>query len=68
MCVYEGLCLASAWRVDSVQRVGGQLELFNGSYDITFSLDYRRLDDGSPPVYSNNRWADRKDLGMCVCV
>ncbi len=42
--------------------VGGQLGLFNGSHDVTFSTDYRRLDDGSPPGYSNNRW----DVGLCV--
>lgn len=46
--------------------VGGQLGLFNGSYNITFSLDYRRLDDGSTPGYGNNRWADRKDVGLSV--
>lgn len=46
--------------------VGGQLGLFNGSNDITFSLDYRRLDDGSTPGYSNNRWAHRKDAGLYV--
>lgn len=49
--------------------VKGQLGLFNGSHDITFSLDYRRLDDGSIPGYGNNRWADGKHVGMCVwCV
>ncbi|MEQ2193613.1 hypothetical protein XENOCAPTIV_005955 [Xenoophorus captivus] len=36
-------------------RIKGQQERFNGSHDVTFSLDYRRLDDGSSPGYGNNR-------------
>lgn len=56
------LCMASGL----MKLVGGKQGLFNGSHDITFSLDYRRLDDGSSPVYGNNRWANRKDWGFCL--
>lgn len=58
----HSLSMASAL----VLSIRGKPGLFNGSHDVTFSLDYRRLDDGSPPGYSNNRWADKKDVGLCV--
>lgn len=60
------LCMATGL----LHCVTGQPGLFNGSYDITFSLDYRRLDDGSSSGYSNNRWAKREDVGLnaAVCV
>lgn len=62
-CVWRFiLCMASGL----MKLVGGKQGLFNGSHDITFSLDYRRLDDGSSPVYGNNRWANRKDWGFCL--
>lgn len=47
-------------------RIKGQQEQFNGSHDVIFSLDYRRLDDGSSPGYGNNRWAYGKERCFCL--
>lgn len=59
MCACVRIMLSLCMGIGHLWYVGG---LFNGSHDITFSLDYRRLDDGSPPGYSSNRWANRQDF------
>lgn len=69
MCMHEVHVspLHDQWTAVMCQR---SARAVNGSHDVTFSLDYRRLDDGSPPGYSNNRWANRQVGGSnvhCVC-
>lgn len=70
MCVRaEALHLHGEWMPVTCCRSArlAQASCFNSSHDVTFSLDYRRLDDGSPPGYSNNRWADKRGCrGVCV--